>query len=1430
MNNCIQALINNKPQLMKYIFLLFASFHLFSFSSTAQWLRRDTGISGNVNTMITHGSNLVAGTDSFGAYISADNGTSWSAISTGLTTVNVRSLASNGVNLFAGTEGGGVFLSTDNGANWDARNTGLGNLFVRSLYINAATTTILAGTSSGLYRSTDNGANWSIATGLTTGAITSFSALGTAIYAGTGGGGIYKSTDSGASWAVVNNGLFNFDIRSFATLGSKVFAGTEGGIYTSTDAGANWTRLTDQGAPLGIVTSLAVRASTIFAGTLTGNLMVSTNSGVSWFSADFPFSTVTVFSAGAPLVFATHSGGGMWARPFSEFVVVESFSPTSGTTGSNVTINGFGFSPIPANNIVSFNGSAASSVTSASATSLSVVVPVSASTGPIDVSVGALTGRSSTDFTYIPLHTVTGFSPTSGPVGTSVTITGTGFSTTPANNTVRFNGNIATVTASTATSITAIVPAGDATGFIAVVVNSLTVLSNPNVFNVDPTITGFTPSSGAIGTSVTITGTNFDAVPGGNTVRFNGTAATVTASTATSITTTVPVGAITGPISVTRNSITGTSASNFSVTLPPPTISSFTPGSGLIGATVTITGTNFSTTPANNSVSFNGTTATVSASTATSITTTVPVGATTGTILVTVNSLTAISASNFTVTTPPPTISSFTPASGIVGTTVTIAGTNFSTTLANNNVSFNGAAATIIAATSTSITTTVPAGATTGTISVAVNSFTATSASTFTVIPSPTIASFSPSSGVVGTTITITGTNFSATPANNSVSFNGTAATVSASTATSITTTVPTGATTGAISVTVNSLTATSSSNFTVTLPPPTITSFSPLSGAAGTTVSITGTNFSTAPVNNIVKFNGTTAVVTASTATSITTTVPTGATTGTISVAVNSVTATSSTNFTVIDSTPPLVTNKTPDTVAQGSDIAVVATLSDAESGIVSANLLYRSISAGGNFTSIAMIAGGDYTQTIPAASVGELGVEYKFEVTNGVGLTNNQVLNTVRVTIAGDGVVIPYTAPGIDASNYRIVSVPLELTAKSVGQVFDELGPLDDTKWRMSHFQNGTNSELNLSSSIEPGQGYWLIAKEDPGAINSGSGVTVNATSISPFQINLAAGWNQIGNPYNFNISWADVQAANSGLSGLRKYDGSFADASILNKMEGGFVNVPSARTLVFPAVKNAAANGGRIAQDNYSYRNQLDEKSWQVYINLSQGNHENKIAGFGMHEKASEQDDPFDGLTMPRFFGEWLEVNHTKKNSRGFYSKDIVPSQESHTWEFVTETSSSESAMKFSWDNSYFGNVGPELYLWDVALQRSVNMRTTDSYKFSRDRSKSFKVVFGSSSFIKGELAVEETVLHDPWPNPAQKNEMITISFSTPESMDVHTASIEVNDMIGRSVFQFEKSIVGGYHEVAWERSADVTPGFYVISLRAGSTKRQAKVLLR
>jgi len=79
-----------------------------------------------------------------------------------------------------------------------------------------------------------------------------------------------------------------------------------------------------------------------------------------------------------------------------------------------------------------------------------------------------------------------------------------------------------------------------------------------------PSITGFTPTEGPVGTTVTISGANFNAP--GLRVSFNGTSAIVSKFTDTSITTTVPMGAMTGPISVTTQYGSATSSLNFTVT------------------------------------------------------------------------------------------------------------------------------------------------------------------------------------------------------------------------------------------------------------------------------------------------------------------------------------------------------------------------------------------------------------------------------------------------------------------------------------------------------------------------------------------------------------------------------------------------------------------------------------------------------------------------------------------------------------------------------------------------------------------------------------------------------------------------------------------------------------------------------------------------
>ncbi len=151
---------------------------------------------------------------------------------------------------------------------------------------------------------------------------------------------------------------------------------------------------------------------------------------------------------------------------------------------------------------------------------------------------------------------------------TEVTIIGSNFRTSVADNKVTFNGTEAEVLSSKGNELTVLVPADASTGDVIVVSNNLT--SNSYVFTVDipiiPTITSIDPNSGNIGDTVIITGTDFSTVPEENIVSFNGGIAIVIESTETTIKTTVPNDASTGNVTVTRDG-----ASNgvmFTVTTP----------------------------------------------------------------------------------------------------------------------------------------------------------------------------------------------------------------------------------------------------------------------------------------------------------------------------------------------------------------------------------------------------------------------------------------------------------------------------------------------------------------------------------------------------------------------------------------------------------------------------------------------------------------------------------------------------------------------------------------------------------------------------------------------------------------------------------------------------------------------------------------------
>ncbi|GAB2717915.1 hypothetical protein GCM10011495_34080 [Hymenobacter frigidus] len=496
-----------------------------------------------------------------------------------------------------------------------------------------------------------------------------------------------------------------------------------------------------------------------------------------------------------------------------------------------------------------------------------------------------------------------------------------------------------------------------------------------------PTITSFTPTSGPVGTTVTVTGTDFTGATGAT---LNGLAvANFMVMSATSVMFDVPTGATSGTITVTTPGGTATSTGTFTVSPPVaiPTITSITPNAQVAGGpavTITIAGTGF--TPAS-TVNFNGASYAQTSSTATSLVVTIPASAvaTAGSYAVTVTTTAGTSNINTFTVSNPSTAGAFenfetgTKASYAAASVTLASGTwTFSDALLGNSFSdrFNGlksariragfirmdfdkttGAGTIIVnaalygidtgasfilekSTDGGVTfTTVPGAPATLTNTLTPYTFTVNQAgnvrfritntlattarisiddisiSNFTAPtnPVPTITSITPNTAVVGSspTVTLIGTGFTAASV---VNVDGAPIPSTFVSATQLTGTVPAGAPAGVYSVTVvNPTPGGGTSNavtFTLTNPVPTITSFTPTSGGPGTTVTITGTNLLGATAIRIGTFNVPNYTVVS--ATSITFVVPngTGSLSGTIAVVTPGGTATSATPFNLVSAT----------------------------------------------------------------------------------------------------------------------------------------------------------------------------------------------------------------------------------------------------------------------------------------------------------------------------------------------------------------------------------------------------------------------------------------------------------------------------------------------------------------------------------------------
>jgi hypothetical protein len=732
-------------------------------------------------------------------------------------------------------------------------------------------------------------------------------------------------------------------------------------------------------------------ATAVKFGTLTGTVTANTGTSI----------TVTVPAGvlGTYDVTVTTPGGTSAMTSSDKFTyeavpTVTGLSPSSGplTAGTAVTITGTNFTGASA---VNFGGTAVTTYIVNSSTSISAAAPAGTA-GPVDVTVTTPVGVSTLSqpadqYTYYAVPTVTSISPLAGPVGggTTVTITGTGFAGLTGAAAVKFGATNATsYTVNSTTSITATAPAG-ALGAVDITVTtpggtSATSSNDQFTYEGNPTVTAVSPTSGPLtaGTSVTITGTNFLGV---SAVKFGGTnAISFVYNNPTTITATAPAGtAGTVDITVTTPVNTSATSGNDQFTYyAAPTVTAVSPIAGATGggATITITGTGFTGATA---VKFGSTAATgVTVVSATSITATLPAG-TAGAVDVTVISPGGTSATStadqFTYE-GNPTVASLSPSSGplAAGTVVVITGTNFTGATVVNFGANTASAYTVLSA--TTISATAPARVA-GTVDVRVTTPVAQSAvnqpgDQYTYTASPAVSSVTPAAGppAGGTSVTITGTGFTGVTGAAAVKFGTTNATsYTFNSDTSITATAPAGTTGTTVDVTVTNpggTSATSTADQFTYETAPTVTAVSPTSGplAAGTVVTITGTNFTGA---STVKFGTTNAVTFAVTSsTTITATAPAG-TAGAVDVTVTTPIATSATSANDLYSytAAPTVTGVSP----AGGAIGGGATITITGTGFTGATgVKFGSTAA----TGVAVVNSTTITATNPAGSLGLVNV----------------------------------------------------------------------------------------------------------------------------------------------------------------------------------------------------------------------------------------------------------------------------------------------------------------------------------------------------------------------------------------------------------------------------------------------------------------------
>lgn len=414
-------------------------------------------------------------------------------------------------------------------------------------------------------------------------------------------------------------------------------------------------------------------------------------------------------------------------------------------------------------------------------------------------------------------------------------------------------------------------------------------------------------------------------------------------------------------------------------------------------------------------------------------------------------------------------------------------------------------------------------------------------------------------------------------------------------------------------------------------------------------------------------------------------------------------------------------------------------------------------------------------------------------------------------------------------DASpSYRLVALPGR-GPRALDQTVKGRSGQSWSAYRERGRAEGALVPLDGTSSVRfrPGTGFWLRS-EQPWRVRR-SVPTVPLRENGTYTIELHDGWNIISNPFDLDVSWAAVDAANDGpLPPLWRFGGSFERAEtfasaqsgrafyLLNDQDRDVLRVP------YPAFPDAPTGSASTSAPPA-----LTLRAVRAGTTRSQ-------VRVGVDDDAADGRDRYDQVAPPSRFGDTplrlaAATDDAPSRQQQWAAEYRSSTTDGHTFSLTLRAAPGAPVELRATGLDVFE--GQEVVLVDPAAGETYDLRTTSTVTIrSQEEPRSLRLLVGSSDYVetKQQVALPSDLQFLPnYPNPF--SDQTTLEYVLPEPATVRLA---VYDVLGRQVrVLVDEQQEAGRHTVPWnghdESGRRMANGMYLARLTVGETTKVRKM---